>query len=161
MNSCLVTHDGSALNLHFHITAAVTSPLKKNPTFNLDSVHHGGNASSKHAHFKMCIKTDKVVFRIADMWSDVVRLNHFQPVRSEPSVTPSCSGQGRGNEARQGRGNKAGQGRGNKAGQGPGNKAGQGYGNKAGQGRGNEAGQTSPCSCRQEARETILEERLG
>lgn len=85
----------------------------------------------------MRVKTDKVVFRIAEMWSVVVRLNHFQPVRSEPSVTPSCSGQGRGNEA------------------------GQGRGNEAGQGRGNEARLTSPCSRGQEARETILEERLG
>ena len=93
----------------------------------------------------MRIKTDKVVFRIAEMWSDVVRLNHFQPVQSEPSVTPSCSGQGRGNEAGQGRGNKAG----------------QGLGNEAGQGHGNEARLTSSCSCRQEARETTLEERLG
>jgi len=74
VNSCLVTHDGSALNLHFHITAAVPSE-KKNSTFNLDSVHHGGNGSLKHAHFKMCIKIDKVVFRIAEVWSGLITAN--------------------------------------------------------------------------------------
>lgn len=31
--------------------------------------------SSKHAHFKMSIKTNKVVFRIAEMWSDLITSN--------------------------------------------------------------------------------------
>ena len=56
--------------------AAVTFPLKKKyPAFNLDSVHHGGNASSKHAHFKMGVKTDKVLFRIPEMWSGLITAN--------------------------------------------------------------------------------------